>query len=393
MKSRTRPPLLSVIDRYVLLEVIKVFLAIIATLFLITASVLFLRSLEEVNIGALSTEVALRYLNYQLLRDSAHLMPPAFFLAALVALGRMARDSELIALQTCGVGPVRIYRALLYFAVPLALLTAWLALVVQPDASAQIQVIRKLQNEQAAQVAGLQAGRYYQPAGGGITFYAARIDDNKRLQGVFIADRREFPPKLVLSETGYYVEAYEGAERYIVLENGRRYDGAPGTADFRIGEFDRYRLRLETAESGSLSRVKRSSRKTADLIRSDALADRIELQHRIANPLALFTLALVAIPLTATSPRQTGSARLLLALMVYFAFFNLQRLAETWLEVGLTPDWLGVLWYQPLIVILVFTILAPRSFWSERRRVLRRLPGIGYFRAKLLHSSSDTKEA
>lgn len=366
--------MLTIIDRYVVQEVARIFVAIVVTLFLITASVLFLHSLEEVNIGALSTEVALRYLGYQLLRDSAHLMPPAFFLATLVALGRMARDSELIALQACGVGPVRMYRALLYCAIPLAALTAWLALMVQPEASTQIQVIRRLQNEQATQVAGLQAGRYYQPAGGEITFYAARIDGDKRLHDVFISDRRTFPPKLVLSETGYYVETQNGQERFIVLENGRRYDGTPGTADFRIGEFDRYRLRLETVAPGPLARAKRSTRKSLDLIDSNALIDHVELQHRIANPLALFALALIAIPLTATSPRQTGGGRLLLALMVYFAFFNLQRLAENWLEIGLTPTWLGALWYQPLIVLLVFAILAPRSFWIERHRKLRRLP-------------------
>jgi lipopolysaccharide export system permease protein len=367
--------MLTVIDRYLLVEVAKVFAAILITLFLISASVLFLRSLEEVNIGALTTEVALRYLSFQLLRDSGHLIPPAFFLATLVALGRLARDSELIALQACGVGPVRMYRALLYLALPLSLLTAWLALVVQPQAAEKIQVIRDLQGEQATQIAGMQAGRFYQQAGGDITFYAARFDANKRLQGIFLYDRRADPPRLVLSDVGYYRETNDGSERSIVLEQGRRYDGAPGTADFSIGVFERYQLRLDAPTAGPLARQKRSSRKTADLLLSDEHGDRVELQHRIANPLALFALALIAIPLTATSPRQTGGGRLLLALTAYFAFFNLQRLAENWLEFGLSPPWLGSLWYQPLVVVLVFATLAPRSFWLERQRDLRQRLG------------------
>jgi lipopolysaccharide export system permease protein len=367
--------MLTVIDRYVLLEAAKVFAAITLTLFLITASVLFLRSLEEVNIGALSTEVAFRYLGYQLLRDSGHLVPPAFFLASLVALGRMARDSELIALQACGVGPVRIYRALLYLALPLALITAWLALVVQPDAAAKIQVIRELQGEQATQVAGLQAGRFYQQLGGDVTFYAAHFDAEKRLHGIFLYDRRDpSRPSLVLSDVGYYQETRDAGGRYIVLNRGRRYDGAPGMADFSIGEFDRYQLQLDAPASAALARNKRSTRKTAELLGSDNRGDWVELQHRFANPLALFALALIAIPLTATSPRQTGSGRLILALFTYFAFFNLQRLAESWLEFGILPAWLGSLWYQPLLVVLVFAILAPRSFWMERKRALQWIP-------------------
>ncbi|EIC20238.1 LPS export ABC transporter permease LptF [Thiorhodovibrio frisius] len=362
--------MLTVIDRYVLLEVAKVFTAIIVTLFLITASLFFLRSLEEVNIGALGLDFALRYLNYQLQRDSGYLMPPAFFLAALVALGRMARDSELIALQACGVGPVRMYRALLYLALPLALLTAWLALVLQPEASAKIQMIRKQQGEQATQIAGLQPGRFYEQADGNITFYATRFDDGKRLEEIVLYDRRDDRPRLVLADIGYYRETNEGRERYIVLEHGRRYDGVPGRADFSIGEFDRYQLQLDAPAPGAQARSKRSTRKTADLLGSEDRGDWVEIQHRMASPLAIFALALIAIPLTTVSPRQTGTGRLMLVLVTYFAFYNLQRLAENWFELGISPDWLGSLWYQPLVVVLVFTILAPKSFWIERGREL-----------------------
>lgn len=363
--------MLRVIDRYVLLETCKVFAAIVVTLFLITASIFFLRSLEEVNVGALGIDFALRYLNYQLQRDSGYLMPPAFFLAALVALGRMARDSELIALHACGVGPVRMYRALLYLALPLALWTAWLALAVQPEAATKIQAIRKQQGEQATQIAGLQPGRFYQQADGAITFYAAHFDDGKRLREVFLYDRREDKPRLVLADAGYYRESEDGSERFIVLERGRRYDGAPGMADYGIGEFARYQLQLDPPSSVAQARGKRSTRRSLDLLASEDRGDRVELQHRLASPLALFSLALIAIPLTATSPRQTGTARMMLVLVTYFAFYNLQRLAENWFELGVTPDWLGSLWYQPLVVLLVFAILSPKAFWIERGRELR----------------------
>ena len=109
---------------------------------LITLSLLFLRTLEEVNVGALNGNLVLRFLGLQILRDLASLLPPAFFLAVLVALGRMARDSELIAIAASGMGPGRIYSALAYVVLPLALVTAWFALDMQPWAAAQIQRIR-----------------------------------------------------------------------------------------------------------------------------------------------------------------------------------------------------------------------------------------------------------
>lgn len=356
--------MLATLDRYLLTETFKAFAAIVTVLLLTSLSLLLLRTLEEVDLGALGTHVAWRYLGYQLLRDSVHLLPPAFFLAVLTALGRMARDSELIALHACGIGPGRLYRALLYGAMPLIVLTAWLALVAQPHAAAQIQTIRALQQQHATQIAGLRAGRYYRQEHGAIVFYAGSIDDNRSFREIFLHDRRAPRTRIVIARSGYYSEVPETGERFIVLEDGRRYEGQPGAADFTVGTFTRYWLRLEDSAPPLLHR-KRSATPTAEL-RPATVADRVELEHRVAQPLAIVALLLIAVPLALISPRQGAGARLVLAFLAYFAFFNLQRLAEGWLLTGVTPPWLGSLWYQAVIVALVFAALVPGSFWPRR---------------------------
>jgi lipopolysaccharide export system permease protein len=358
-----------IIDRYVLAEVTKVFLAIAGVLTLIVASMLFLRTLEEVNVGALSTDMVMHYLGLQLVRTAGTLLPPAFFIAALVALGRMARDSELIALGACGVGPARIYRALLYFAVPAAALAAWLSLELQPAASAELHRIREQQKEQAIQISGLQQGRFYQQDAGRITFYVEAIEDGRRLRNVFIQDRRDGETRLVLSESGFHHFDPETGDHLVTLEDGRRYDGQPGQASYAVGEFQRYRLRIEPPQFREVASGKRSGRPSSELVGSDDPADLAELQHRIADPLAVFTLALIAIPLSAGSPRQRGSGRMLLALLTYFTFFNLQRLAENWMQVGVTPLWMGSLWYQLLVLTLVYAFLLPESHWVRGLRL------------------------
>jgi lipopolysaccharide export system permease protein len=362
--------MLNLIDRYVLSEIAKVFGAIMVTLLLVTVSMLFLRTLEQVNIGALNSEAVLRFLGFQVLRDTASLLPPAFFIAALVTLGRLARDSELIALGACGVGPWRLYKSLLLFALPLSLMTGWFSLVLQPYASLQIQRIEEAQNERATQVSGLQAGRFYQRQEGRITFYAAGLGDDRRFRDVFIQDRGEDPPRLVLSRRGAFVQRTDDGRQAVVLDEGRRFDGTPGAADYGIADFARYTFFLDPEAETGADRRRRSSMPTPALIGSDNLRDRAELGHRLAGPAGIFALALMAIPLTTLSPRQRGTGRLMLAFLAYFAFFNLQRLAESWLESGVTPPWLGVLWYQAVIVFAVYAALVPGSFWW--RRLLRR---------------------
>ncbi len=361
-------------DRYLLTEIVKLFTAIILTLLAIMISMLLLQTLEKVNLGVLNHQVVVRYLGYQLLRDSVHLLPPAFFIAVLVVLGRMARDSELIAVQACGIGPLGLYRGILYAAIPLAALALWLALVLQPEAAAQMQSIRDLQGEQAAQIAGLRAGRYYQHDGGKITLYVAAIDRNKHFRDIFIQDRRAPRSRLVLAASGYYTEDEATGSRTIVLNHGRRYDGNPGAADYRIGSFENYRLSLGVLETTRSARRRPASTPTTALLGSDALTDRAELQHRFGHALAFFVLAVIAVPLTALSPRHPAGGRMLLAFLAYFAFLNLQGLAEHWFASGITPAWLGCLWYQPLIVVMIFAVLVPNSFAAQRlwRRLWHR---------------------
>lgn len=365
--------MLSVADRYLLSEITKVFSAIILTLLMVMVSILLLGTLEEVNLGALSNNAVVRYLGLQILRDTASLLPPAFFIAALVTLGRLARDSELIAFGACGFGPIRLYRAFLLVALPLSVITGWFALIGQPYASLQLQIIEDAKGERSTQVAGLRAGRFYRQEDGDITFYAASIDNTNRFQGVFIQDRRAEKPRLILSDRGLYQRDANRGEQRIVLEEGRRYDGNPGAANYDFAEFDRYTYFLEPEGEADVERRRRAALPTRDLIGSDSLLDRAELGHRLSAPVAVYVLALIAIPLTNLSPRQRGTGRLLLAFVAYVAFFNLQRLAENWLESGITPPWMGVLWYQVAILLMVYLSLAPGSFWL--RHVRERLRG------------------
>ena len=356
--------------RYLALEVAKVFLAISGVLMLVVVSMLLLRVLEEANLGALDARMVFRYLSLELAREVSSLLPPAFFLAVLVAYGRMARDSELIALSAGGIGISKLYRALLFLAVPVALLTAWLALELKPWAVHEIKIIRAQQKDEGYQIAGLQAGRFYQQFDGDVTLYVGAIDDQGRLRDVFIHDARGDGERLVLSEIGFYQMDDATGDHLVTLLDGRRYDGTPGAADYGIGTFKSYRVWIE-APAVRLYGKQRPILPTRELLGSDDPKDRAELESRLAKPLAIFTLALIAVPLSVGSPRQRGTGRLLLAFLTYFGFFNLERLAENWLERGVTPLWLGSLWYQGVVLAIVLLVLYSDSFWMKR--LYRRL--------------------
>ncbi|EGV16988.1 LPS export ABC transporter permease LptF [Thiocapsa marina] len=365
--------MIGIVDRYLLSEATKVFSAIVAILVLVVASMLFLRTLEEVNVGALSAHLVINFLAFQVLRDMPNLLPPAFFLALLVTLSRFSRDSELIAMSACGIGPRRVLRALLILAVPVAVVTAGISLFLQPWAAAGIHQIRMQQKEQAAQIAGLQPGRFYLEQGGELVLYIGDIDRRQSLGDVFILDRREDVARLVVSRGGQHRIEGETGDHIVTLSSGHRFDGDPGSAAFMIGEFEEYRVRIRSSDAAPGVISKRSTTPSRELLASPETADRAELEHRLAAPLAILVLTIVAIPLVALSPRQRSSGRLFLAFLAYFSFFNLQRLAENWLATGVTPVWLTSFWYQAVILGMVYLLLLPESLWLKR--LIARLSG------------------
>lgn len=358
--------MLGIVDRYLLSEATKVFSAIVAILVLVVASMLFLRTLEEVNVGALSVHLVIKFLAFQVVRDLPNLLPPAFFLALLVTLSRFSRDSELIAMSACGIGPRRVLGALLLLAVPVALVTAWISLSLQPWAATGIHQIRMQQKEQAAQIAGLQPGRFYLEQGGELVLYIGDIDRRQSLGDVFILDRREDVARLVVSRNGQHRIEEDTGDHIVTLSSGHRFDGDPGSAAFMIGEFEEYRIRIQASGAAQGVISKRSTMPSLELLASPELPDRAELEHRLAAPLAILVLTIVAIPLVALSPRQRSSGRLSLAFLAYFSFFNLQRLAENWLATGVTPVWLTSFWYQVVILCVVYLVLLPESLWFKR---------------------------
>jgi len=81
--------MISIIDRYILREVIKSFLAILSVLLLVFISNGFIKILQRAVSGAISNEVLLDLVSLESLLVLGTVIPPAFFFAVLYAIGRM----------------------------------------------------------------------------------------------------------------------------------------------------------------------------------------------------------------------------------------------------------------------------------------------------------------
>src|SRR5205085_10511787 len=109
-----------------------------------------------------------------------------------------------------------------------------------------------------------------------------------------------------------YVERAENGDRFLVLLNGRRYEGNPGEADFRVMEFGRYETRIDAKEGVAPSETQKS-RSTLALVKAPTNVNLGELVWRMGVPLSALILALLAIPMSFVNPRAGRSMNLLFA--------------------------------------------------------------------------------
>ncbi|MEW8508195.1 MAG: LPS export ABC transporter permease LptF [Candidatus Thiodiazotropha sp.] len=365
--------MITLIDRYLLKEVFKALLAILLVLALIMLANSFIKLLKEVASGELSGNLLFQLLGLQMVVYIPRLIPPAFFFAVLYVIGRMYRDSEMVALACCGVGDFRLYRSLLLVVTPIALLTGWLSLYVQPWASRLSAELISSQRGQATELAGVSAGRFNEYSQGDLVLYVESIsNEQKRMRNVFVQQRRAGVLSLVTAQGGYQYIDEESGGRYLVLEDGRRYEGSPGAADYRISEFDRYGLRIKSGE-GAVAKINRKSLSNHALLNSKSIRDRAEFQVRVAQILGLMVFALLSLPLGRSMPRQGPFGRLLLAFILYTLYLSLQGVAENWMVDGTTAEWLGIWWVHLGLALIGLLLLIPDSHVYRRmhRKLLR----------------------
>ena len=362
---------MGLIERSLRHDILKTLIVVLFVLLVILLSNTVVRYLGKAASGLLSTDILTVVVGLELLKALGLLIPPAFFFSVLWVLGRMYRDSEMVALAASGFGNPRIFRAVLLTALPLLLLVTWLVMSVLPWAKGHVSQLKAAEANKA-DLSGVRAGRFNEFSRGGLVVYTEQLaEDGFRLEGVFVQDRQHGRLGLVTAEKAYQLTDPETGERFVILSNGRRYEGQPGQLDYAVGRFDEYAVRIPTFDASERA-PKRSAQPWQKLIDSPDLKDRAEFQYRLSVPLALLAFAVLAVPLARAPPRSSVYGRLTFAVLLYFTFLNLQRVAESWMQSGVTPAWLGM-WWLPLLMcgIALFIMLIDSNwFWVRRRRWL-----------------------
>lgn len=357
-----------ILDRYIFREIAQSWLAVTMVLLAILLTNQFARVLGDVAKDKLPKDAIFQIIGLTALQYLTILVPIGLFLAIMLALGRLYRDSEMPAMMACGVGSMDVYRPLSWLLVPLCLAVGWLAMEVAPTALTQIERIG-VEARRQADLASIEPGRFNSASRDGAVVYAENVTAQGIIEHVFLERQRNNGVEVVIAERGEQVDSDDPNTRYIVLHNGRRYEGVPGTAKFRVMEFAEHGIpyRLPSVEEPELEP---RAMKTTDLLSAGTAGALAELHWRSGIPLATFVLAILAVPLSRSQPRQGRYGRLAIGLLVFIIYFNLLSAGKSWLEQGTVPAPVGLWWVHALMLAVALGMLGAQN--GIHRRLLGR---------------------
>ncbi|MEJ2129353.1 MAG: LPS export ABC transporter permease LptF [Woeseiaceae bacterium] len=356
-----------ILDRYIFREIAWTWLGVTMVLLLILLTNQFARILGDVAKGHLPKEAAMDVIGLSAAQYLTIIIPIGLFLSIMMALGRLYRDSEMPAMMACRVGPSGIYRPLAWLLVPLAGMVAWLSIDLGPRA---LQAVDRIGAEarRSADLASIEPGRFTE-VGPDAVVYGERVRRDGSMENVFLQRRiADGVVEVVVASRGEQVESDDPDLRYLVLRDGRRYEGIPGTTRFRVVEFVEhgipYRLpSLDPAEPAARAMT------MPGLMRAGGLEHIAEIHWRIGIPLATIILAILAVPLSRTQPRAGRYGRIAIGLLVFIIYLNMLSAARAWIEQGVVSPLVGLWWVHGAMLLFAAILLGVQN--SVHKRIFR----------------------
>ena len=343
---------LSVIDKMVVADLIKVLLSALTVIVVIIVSRKFIRILSKAIEGEVSTQTIISILGLKTIVAMVSLLPAAAFIAVIVVLGRMYRDQEMYAVALAGGGMRLQYRAVFLLMIPLSIVAMVLAMVTVPWANSSVQTLIH-EDAQSADSRAIAAGRFTEYSHGELVFYAEEVTDDDRMHKVFVQNRNKGKLGIINAESASFKDFPSG--RFVVFENGERVQGEPGQLDFIIEKFVEYAVRIELPKVAV--NLDRESITTSRLLETRVLVDIVEVQRRLAIPFGIIVLSALAIPLAQVAPRTGVYGNLFIAFLIYFGYMNLMKVSHSWIESATIPLWSGYVGVYVITLLVVGVLL------------------------------------
>lgn len=354
-----------IIDRHISMEILRPFVIGLGLLVLVFIGFSAAKQLSAAAAGQLEMLTAFKLVGLNTLVTLEILMPSAFFFSVLAAVGRLYRDSEMSALYAAGVSRARILEAVLKLALVVALITGTISILGRPWA---FRTSYDLESRAAAKfdLKKMATGEFVNMSGSDYIFIADDLDlDRGRHKGVFLQKDYEKVGRseIIVAEAAELPVLNPGQAMQAEFFNGYNYLLDQRRKQDITLKFKNLIVRLDNQDAQE--QYRRKAETTLNLAQSDEPKDIAEFQWRVTTPVATILLALMAVPLARSAPRESRMRNVLIAVGIYIGLFAMTSVVRTGIEQGRLGELPG-LWGAYLLEIILLVVLVSQP-WMKRR--------------------------
>jgi len=171
-------------------------------------------------------------------------------------------------------------------------------------------------------------------------------------------------------------------DRFLIMSQGRRYDGLPTEQNFQLMQFEKYGVLISRESQAAVANKSAKALPLGELIADPTPYHQGELLWRISLPIMCTVLMLLAIPLGFVNPRVGRSANMIAAIFLVAVYINLLNIIQVWVEQGRLT--LSMTWWPMHLVALCMVFLMfswrllvnshwhPAVLWSRTKACMRR---------------------
>jgi lipopolysaccharide export system permease protein len=349
-------------------ELARGFGATLVVILTIVITMMLIRTLGMAAKGAVAPADVVLLMGYTVLAHLPTILALSLFIAIVVTLGRMYRDSEMAIWFASGLGLVRFVRPVLRMAWPVLAVVALLVLLVWPWGNRSSAELRD-RYEQRSDLSRVTPGVFQTSRDGNRVFFIDKTSDEAmNARGVFVLANSDHAESLTSARGGQI--AAIGDDRFLVLDKGQRAQIDSATGERTLASFQRYQILADERSVRRASARAPRTMKTLDLMIEPSARNQAELAWRFGLLLGAVNLLLLGVGLAAINPRRASNWNLLFALLGFVVYYNLINLSQAWV----TSERLAL---GPALAVVhggAFVLALLLIWWRDYGAVLRLWP-------------------
>lgn len=329
--------------------------AVFTTLFTITITVMLIRVLGQAAKGRVDSGDVMALIGFSAVGYLPIILILTSFISVLLVVTRSYRDSEMVVWFASGNSLLKWIGPVLTFGMPIVVLTGFLSFFATPWANRQSVEFRE-RFQQREDIARVSPGRFQESSSSNRVFFVEGVaDDASKVKNVFVHTVKNGQTSIVVANEGT-VQFDEQGEKFVLLQNGRRYDRASDSPFLDLMEFERYGIRVVSRALPFVGDRPARAMPSSVLIQDRTRYHLGELLWRMALPLMCLLLMLMAIPLGFVNPRGGRSANLMIALFLFVFYSNMISVLQASVMRGKLSFMTGW-WPMHLLALLAITLM------------------------------------